>query len=122
MLKWTTAGVIAVLAFPVMALAAPDCEAPKQPDLPKNGALLSSAQLDEAANKVSAYSKATQAFQQCLDVVITTPEKHPREEWRAALKAYNAAAPSVEQVWDEYQKLSDDWVAANLIKAKAANQ
>lgn len=122
MLKWTAAGFIAMLAFPVGALAAPDCKAPEKPQLPNNGALLSSVQLDDAADRVSAYSKATQSFQGCLDEIITTPGDYSRDQWRAALKAYNSAAPNVEEVWGAYQKLSDDWVAANLIKSKTARK
>ncbi len=114
MLKWTV-GLMAALCLPVMALAAPDCTAPVKPALPQNGAILSADELGVAADKVSDYSKASRVYQGCLDTVISAPDKYSRDEWRAALKAYNSAAPSVEDVWGLYQKLSDDWVAAHLV-------
>ena len=111
------AGLAALLAFPATALAAQDCAAPAKPTLPVNGAILSSAELDAAADMVTNYSKSSRAYQACLDQIISTPTKHSREEWRTALKAYNAAAPGVEEVWGNYQKLSEDWVSAHLVKA-----
>lgn len=107
-------GLVAAMVFPASALAAPNCTVPAKPDLPKNGAILSAVELDSAADLVTGYSKASRNYQACLDEVITKPDEHSREEWRAALKAYNATAPGVEAVWDTYQKLSDDWVAAHL--------
>ncbi len=120
MLKWTTTGLVIVLSLPVAALAAPDCNAPTKPAMPQNGAVISAQDLDAAADKVTAYSRASRDYQGCLDEVITTPGKYSRDEWRAALKAYNAAAPSVEEVWSSYKKLSDDWVSAHLVTAQDA--
>jgi len=113
MYKLLAAGLLAASVLPAQAQTAFDCEAPAKPDLPINGAILSADELDVAADKVTRYSKASRTYQVCLDEVITKPEKHSRDEWRAALKAYNASAPGVEEVWDTYQKLSDDWVSAH---------
>jgi hypothetical protein len=113
MFKLLAAGLLAASVLPAQAQAAPDCVAPVKPDLPVNGAILSADELDSAADKVTRYSKASRTYQVCLDEVITKPEKHSRDEWRTALKAYNASAPGVEEVWDTYQKLSDDWVSAH---------
>ncbi len=119
MYKLMVAGLLAASVLPAQAQTASDCVAPTKPELPVNGAILSAQELDAAADKVTLYSKASRTYQVCLDEVITKPEKHSREEWRAALKAYNATAPSVEEVWDTYQKLSEDWVAAHhAAKAK----
>ncbi|MDQ7017694.1 MAG: hypothetical protein Q9M33_00905 [Robiginitomaculum sp.] len=120
MYKLLVAGLLVASVFPAQAQTASDCVAPIKPDLPINGAILSAQELDAAADQVTRYSKASRTYQICLDEVITKPEKHSRDEWRAALKAYNATAPSVEEVWDTYQKLSEDWVAAHhATKTKA---
>jgi hypothetical protein len=114
MFKWIMAGCVASVIFPASALAQGACTAPEKPKMPINGAILSATELDNAADMVTGYSKASRVYQGCLDKVISKPETHSREEWRAALKAYNSAAPGVEEVWDTYQKLSDDWVKAHL--------
>ncbi|PHS26959.1 MAG: hypothetical protein COA85_05615 [Robiginitomaculum sp.] len=113
MFKLLVAGLLATSVLPAYAQAAPDCVAPVKPNLPVNGAILSADELDAAADQVTRYSKASRTYQVCLDEVITKPERHSRDEWRAALKAYNATVPSVEEIWDTYQKLSDDWVSAH---------
>ncbi len=122
MFKLKMVGLLAVLAIPASAMAAPNCEAPAKPDLPQNGAVLSAIELDAAAEQVSSYSKASKAYHACLDEVIASPAKYTRDEWRAALKAYNASAPGMEEVWSSYQKLSEDWVSAHLAKTKTASQ
>ena len=122
MLKWMTVITLAASATAAMAEPAINCTAPTKPEMPKNGAALSAKELDAAADLVSAFSKDTKAYQGCLDQVLKAPGQYSRAQWHAALKSYNAAAPGVEAVWDAYQKLSDDWVSAHLIKTKTASR
>jgi hypothetical protein len=122
MFKFLAASMAVMLMIPAGAQAAAGCEAPVKPDLPNNGAALSASELDAAANKVTGYSTATKAYLSCLDGVISTRDKYSREEWRAALKAYNAVAPGVEEVWGAYQKLSEDWVKGHLPASKTTKK
>jgi hypothetical protein len=122
MFKFLAAGMAVMLMIPTGAQAVASCEAPAKPDLPNNGAALSASELDAAANQVTGYSTATKAYLSCLDSVISTRDKYSRDEWRAALKAYNAVAPGVEEVWDTYQKLSEDWVKGHLAASNTAKK
>jgi hypothetical protein len=104
------------LASTTAAFAAETCQAPLAPTLPQNGAVISHDQLMAAADQVSAFTKANTVYKTCLDVIITKPTSVSRAEWRSALKSYNETAPAEQAVWNSYQKVSDDWVAANQAK------
>jgi len=110
---------LALMALPLAAPAAQTCSAPGRPGLPKNAAAISHAELDAAAARVAAYLRAFRAYQECLDTIITDPKDHSRAQWRMALKAYNASAPAMEEVWQSYQKLAGDWARVHHAKAKA---
>ena len=110
---------LALMALPLAAMASDVCSAPARPDLPKNGAMISRAELVAAAARVAAYTRAARAYQECLDTIILDPADHGHEQWRMALKAYNASAPAMEEVWQSYQKLAGDWARVHHAKSKA---
>jgi len=118
-LKRIAPGLLIVMALPLAAPAAQTCSAPGRPGLPTNAAAISHAELDAAAARVAAYLRAFRAYQECLDIIILDPAGHGKEQWRAALKAYNASAPAMEEVRQSYQKLAGDWARIHHAKAKA---
>ncbi len=122
MQKWLALGVLALMALPLAAAAATPCTAPARPVLPGNAAGLSRAALHKLANEVNTYARAMQAYQECLDQIITDPASYTHAQWRAALKAYNTSAPALEDTWAAYQNLSRAWEAAHRGKAGKARQ
>lgn len=116
--KSVVLGVVAGLILPAAAFA--QCEAPKAPDLPKNGAVLTSEQLNSAADMVGAYSQASQEYRSCLDKMIHNPKS--RTQLQGALDAEKASGEAAAKVWDAYSKLSKDWVAAHQIKKTEGTQ
>ncbi len=110
--------VLALLCLPWTAAAADVCTAPAPPALPETAAGLTRAALDAAAQRLSAYTRAMHAYQECLDSIITDPASHTHAQWRAALKAYNASAPALEKAWQAYQTLKQDWSAAHRASAR----
>lgn len=100
------------LLLPVVAHA--ECDAPKTPELPPNGARLSYEELNAAADMVSDFAKANADYRACLNKIIHKPES--RSAMQAALDADKKSGPTEAKVWDAYDKLQQDWVAVHEAK------
>lgn len=114
MLNLKKLALVMAMGLALPALAHAECDAPKSPNLPVNGAKLSFEQLNAAADKVSAYVKANADYRACLNQIIEKPAT--RAAMLAALDADKKTGPAEAKVWADYDKLQQDWVAVNEAK------